>query len=133
MGMATVVIFQQNIDRALTEGLRATVDQLDSAYTTAIESPRYGWPGDTLRSSGELAGTTRNIVDQGRFRDSQEVQFINPFLTEFSWNVSYAAPIFFGFTTRSGNTFPPRNPVQEAHRITDPTELFADNVRRFAA
>ena len=130
--MATVTIFQRNIERALTNGLRDTVDQLDGAYTTAIESPRYGWPNETLRRSGERAGTTRNIVDLGAFRDSQEHVFINPFLAEFSWNVPYAASIFFGYTTRAGNSFPPRNPVEEAHRIVDPTELFAANVRRFA-
>lgn len=131
--MAEVIIFKRNIDRVLTAGLKGTVDQLDGAYTTAIESRRYDWPGQTLRKSGELAGTRRNIVDLGRFRDSQEVDFINPFLAEFSWNTPYSAQIFFGYTTRAGNTFPARNPVEEAHRITDPTGLFADNVRRFAA
>ncbi|MEM9264507.1 MAG: hypothetical protein AAGA46_03190 [Cyanobacteria bacterium P01_F01_bin.13] len=131
-----MTVFRSNIERVLTEGLKSTVDTLDTGYTTAIESPRYGWPGNTLRRSGELAGTTRNIVDQGAFRDSQEYRFINPFLAEFSWGggaVDYAPQIFFGFTTRAGNSYPSRNPVAETHKITDPTGLFADNVRRFAA
>lgn len=130
--MASVTIFKQNIERALTNGLQDTVRDLNSAYITAIESPRYGWPGSTARRSGELAGTTRNIVDLGRFRDSQDVEFINPFLAEFSWNVPYAPQIFFGYTTRAGNTFPARNPVEEAHKITNPTELFGESVRRYA-
>lgn len=134
--MATVQVFQRNIERVLTEGLKSTADQLDTGYTTAIESPRYGWPGDTVRRSGERAGTTRNIVDLGKFRDSQEYRFINPFLAEFSWgggDVDYAPQIFFGYTTQSGNSYPARNPVAETHRLIDPTGLFADNVRRFAA
>ena len=133
--MATVLINQPAIYNALISGLQDTVRELDQAYTTAIESPRYGWPGETLRRSGERAGTTRNIVDLGAFRDSQEYRFINPFLAEFSWgggSVDYAPQIFFGYTTTAGNSFPARNPVAEAHKITDPTELFGDSVRRYA-
>lgn len=134
--MATVTINRTAIDRALLNGLQDTVRDLDSAYTTAIESPRYAWPSGTLRRSGERAGTTRNIVDLGGFRDSQEFQFINPFLAEFSWGggrINYAPQIFFGYTTRSGNAFPPRNPVEEAHKLTPPVQLFADSVRRYAS
>ena len=134
--MAIVQLNYANIYNALISGLKDTARDLDQAYTTAIESPRYGWPGSTQRASGELAGTTRNIVDLGRFRDSQQLQFINPFLAEFSWGggaVNYAPQIFFGYTTSRGNEFPARNPVQEAHKITDPTELFGENVRRYAA
>ncbi|MEO1390223.1 MAG: hypothetical protein AAFV85_23060 [Cyanobacteria bacterium J06634_6] len=131
--MATVTINSTAIANVLIKGLQETVRDLDSAYTTAIEAPRYGWPGETIRRSGERAGTVRNIVDLGAFRDSQEYEFINPFLAEFSWDVSYAAQIFFGYTTSQGNEFPARNPVEAAHSIVDPTELFAENVRRFAA
>ena len=131
--MATVTINRAAIDRVLTNGLQDTVRDLDSAYQTAIESPRYAWPGITRRQSGETAGTTRNIVDRGNFRDYQQVQFINPFLAEFSWNTPYAPQIFFGYTTRAGNSFPPRNPVEEAHKVIDPTALFAESVRRYAS
>ena len=134
--MAIVSVNFSAISGVLANGLQDTVRDLDSAYQTAIESPQYRWPGTTLRRSGELAGTTRNIVDQGSFRDSQEVQFVNPLLAEFSWGgraVNYASQIFFGYTTRSGNSYPPRNPVKEAHKLTDPTEQFAENVRRYAA
>ena len=134
--MATVFVNSAAIANVLIKGLQDTVRDLDSAYQTAIESPRYGWPGTTLRRSGEQAGTTRNIVDQGDFRDSQAYEFINPFLAEFSWGgggVNYAPQIFFGYTTRAGNTFPARNPADEAHKLVDPTELFAENVRRYAA
>ena len=130
--MAIVFINEAAINSALTNGLRETVRELDQAYTTAIESPRFGWPGITLRRSGELAGTTRNIVDTGQFRDSQEYEFINPFLARFSWNTPYSAAIFFGFTTTAGNSFPARNPVEEAHQIMHPVEIFAENVMRFA-
>ncbi len=134
--MAIPQINSAAIYSALTSGLQETVRDLDSAYQTAIESPRYGWPGETIRRSGERAGTTRNIVDQGAFRDSQEFEFINPFLAEFSWGgggVNYAPQIFFGYTTTKGNEFPARNPVEEAHKITNPVELFGENMRRIAA
>lgn len=134
--MAIVTTNRSAIEQPLIRGLQDTVRDLGSAYTTAIESPRYRWPGRTLRKSGEVAGTTRNIVDEGNFRDSQQVEFINPFLAKFSWGgngVDYAPQIFFGFTTRAGNTYPARNPVEEAHKITDPVALFAENVRRYAA
>lgn len=134
--MATAFINSAAIYDVLIKGLQDTARELDQAYTTAIESPRYGWPNDTQRRSGELAGTTRNIVDLGKFRDSQELEFIDPFLAQFSWGggeVTYAPQIFFGYTTTAGNEFPARNPVVEAHKITDPTELFGESVRRYAA
>lgn len=133
--MARVIINTSAIVSPLIAGLRDTVRDLDSAYQTAIESPRYGWPGTTQRKSGELAGSLRNIVDLGNFRDSQDVAFINPFLVQFSWGgggVNYAPQIFFGYTTRAGNVFPARNPVEAAHSIEHPYEMFAENVRRYA-
>ena len=117
------------LEQAIGAALRNTVDELDKAYTVAIETPIYNWPGSTLRQSGEIAGTTRNAVDLGEFRDSQAYSPLNPLLWEFSWDAPHSVSVFFGFTTESGNVYPPRNPVTEAHELIDPTELFAAYLR----
>lgn len=134
--MATPFINSAAIENVLSQGLEDTADTLFDAYIEAIESPVYKWPNLTIRASGELAGTVRNIVDLGNFRNSQQYELINPFLAEFSWGggeVDYAPQVFFGFTTESGSVYPARNPVKEAHKTIDPTELFGENLRRLAA
>lgn len=134
--MATPLIDQAAINNVLAQGLEATADTLFDAYIEAIESPVYKWPNTTIRESGEIAGTIRNIVDLGNFRNSQQYELIDPLLAEFTWGggrVHYAPQVFFGFTTAAGNTYPGRNPVIEAHKSINPTEVFAANLRRLAA
>ena len=44
-------------------------------FQEAIESDVWVWPGSTLRVSGEVVDSPRNIVDTGRLRDSQDIEF----------------------------------------------------------
>ena len=117
------------IENAASRALTATIEDLDQFYTTAIEAPIYNWPGTTLRKSGELAGTTRNSVDLGDFRDSQTYRPLNPLLYELTWDAPHSIEVFYGFTTEDGNVYPGRNPVEAAHRAVDPIELYAEYLK----
>lgn len=44
-------------------------------FQEAIESDIWDWPNRTLRVSGEIVDSPRNIVDTGRLRDSQDIEF----------------------------------------------------------
>lgn len=48
---------------------------LGFAFQDAIEAPIWYWPNFTVRSSGNIVGSPRDIVDTGALRDSQTIEF----------------------------------------------------------
>lgn len=70
--------FAALLDRGETlEGaFKKTAALLGAEFTKAISSQLYSWPRDTVRATGELAGSPRNIVDRGGLRASQKLEFI---------------------------------------------------------
>ena len=61
----------QNLDAAFKD----TAITYNRAMQEAIASPVWNWPRRTLRRSGEIAGSPRNVVDQGDLLDSQKLSF----------------------------------------------------------
>lgn len=61
----------QSIDLAF----RAAANQLNQAFTDAIESEIWEWPRSTDRRNGETVSSPRDIVDRGELRDSQSMHF----------------------------------------------------------
>ncbi|XHX80949.1 MAG: hypothetical protein RBJ76_13755 [Stenomitos frigidus ULC029] len=59
-------------DRAFRE----TCELLGVKFRTLITSAVWQWGGLTRRKDGTTAGTTRDIVDTGRLRDSQHLDFL---------------------------------------------------------
>ncbi len=57
------------------EALKETALVLNAKFTELISSNRWSYPRATKRSSGEVAGTMRNIVDLGGLRASQQLTF----------------------------------------------------------
>lgn len=45
--------------------------KMNTLFREQIESPVYDWYGTTVRRSGEIVDSPRNIVDLGNLRDSQ--------------------------------------------------------------
>lgn len=54
---------------------QAANEELGNAFDDAMNDQRWAWPRTTVRSTGEVAGTVRNIVDTGELRDSRELDF----------------------------------------------------------
>lgn len=80
--------FEFNLNQILAAVDAAWADEMeavDAAMTEAISDERYQWPNQTQRSNGDIAGTTRDIVDTGGMRDSQYKNTITPDHTEFGW------------------------------------------------
>lgn len=44
-------------------------------FQESIESDVWFWPSTTIRSTGEVVDSPRNIVDTGSLRDSQSIEF----------------------------------------------------------
>ena len=127
--MATLAFVTATFTRALDRGLRGFAVDMDRLLTEAIEQPVYPWPGFTKRRSGEEVFSPRNIVDLGEFRDSQGYSFPTPLTILFEWTAEHSVFVFNGFTTRSGATYPGRNPVLQAVDQYDLAEVLASQLR----
>jgi hypothetical protein len=90
-----------------------TCDAIDDANRDAIQSPRYEWPRQTIRSDGSVVGSPRDIVDTAHLLESQSVERSGQ-ACELSWGADYAAKVHEGETTKSGFTLPARRWTQEA-------------------
>jgi hypothetical protein len=56
---------------SLESAFLVTATALFDGFEDAINDEIYVWPRLTKRSTGEIAGSPRDIVDTGAFRDSQ--------------------------------------------------------------
>ena len=126
--MATVVHNTTFINSSLETVVNQAAIRHDARLTEAIVSEVYGWPGQTVRFDGSIAGTTRNIVDTGDFANSQtlNVQGLQAF---WVWDAPHAVYARFGFTSQSGNTFPERPFEQYADQIEPLLQILAEESR----
>jgi hypothetical protein len=68
--------FVQNYDGDIDQAFRATARSLHQATRDIILSDRWKWDRLTLRRSGEMAGTQRDIFDTGNLYRGQKLEFI---------------------------------------------------------
>jgi hypothetical protein len=121
--------FSPRFDKAVGEALAATVAEFESALREAIESAVYFWPNQTIRSTGEVANSPRDIVDSGTFRDSQRATQISLRRWEISWEVAYAVVILLGFQGVAGNSQPGRDWIGYALSNIDLAKVFSEELR----
>jgi len=72
-------------------GARQVESYLPGLLDAALEANIWSWPRQTVRQSGEIAGTSRNIVDQGGLMASKNVT-TKYLKTKTTFSVSYSAP-----------------------------------------
>jgi hypothetical protein len=89
---------QARLLEALEKAFQESMLLLEREFTASITSTKWQWPtGDS----------PRDIVDQGRLRDSQELSFVNNG-ANFTWSTNYAAAVHEGIVFKNGTTLPPR-------------------------
>lgn len=80
-----VALAQIDLGQTFAENLKS-VNQIESAFKTtarlldrkltgAIEGDYYAWPRRTRRRNKTVVYSPRNIVDIGKLRDSQSLEF----------------------------------------------------------
>lgn len=100
--------------------IRRYGDALDKQLKEEIKTVQFGWPNETRRRNGSIAGTTRDIVDTGRFLRSQRRDYPDATTLRFTWDAKsdrgfmYAGIILTGYTTSTGKALPPRNWIKPA-------------------
>ena len=92
------------------------MDWAEEDFRQEITAVKWGWPGTTIRKSGEKAGTTRNIVDMGGLLSSQKRENNGSDRTIFTWTgadedgaeKAYALEVHDGYSSKAGGRMPAR-------------------------
>jgi len=93
---------------------------LEAQFTKEISAKQFTWPTTTTRGrtnrkgkGREDAGSPRDIIDSGAFRQSQlRTPIDNGF--RFTWTVPYSYLILKGYRTATGKQMPPRDWIKPA-------------------
>lgn len=129
--MAKVKIDTAKINKAIARSMDRTVDRLSESFDYAIEADLYDYPRTTVRKSGEIVSSPRNIVDLGNLLESKVVSRSNDGRSaEFAWDVAYAIAVHDGYTTRTGKDVPPRKWTEKGIEEADPVTFFGDALGR---
>jgi hypothetical protein len=118
----TVNFDSTRIEGSIAKAFDSYNQLLEAQFTKEISTKQFQWPVSYKTTRGsynrkgtgrESVGSPRDIIDSGAFRQSQQrTRTASGY--RYSWNVSYAAPILYGYRTRAANQMPPRNWIQPA-------------------
>lgn len=83
------------INKAITRGMQKATTYVSSGLKTALDgamsSTTWSWPRETFRQNGDIAGTSRDIVDTGKLKNSLELKEAYG-QTKSSITIKYGAP-----------------------------------------
>ena len=127
--MARITINEGLINRLVNNAFAATMGEFAKANDRAIAEPLYSWPRQTVRQSGEIAGSPRNIVDTGELLRSRSVQVRGDDAT-FGWSADHALIAHEGATLRNGTVLPPRRWTREALKLYPLDRNYANELGR---
>ena len=93
-----------NADRLLRRKPRRILsdygDVMGPQLQNEIAKPQFNWPRETRRQNGQVVGSPRDIVDKGKFIDSQTEPTVSDSDTRvemtIGWTAPYAAEIYMG-------------------------------------
>ena len=101
-----------DLEGAFGRVFERAMDWADEDFRREIESVRWNWPNETIRSNGQPVGSPRDIVDIGGLRDSQRRENQTDITTDFVWtgggSKAYALEVHDGYTSKAGNRMPAR-------------------------
>jgi len=119
------------LERAFGRVFQEAMTWAEEDFQKEIQAVKWGWPGITMRKSGEEAGTKRNIVDLGGLMRSQKRENIGEDRTVFVWTgadengseKAYALEVHDGYVSKGGNRMPARaftdNAIQQLPDIVE--------------
>jgi len=113
--------FEGRARRASEAAAKAVFATLNARFQAALRAPVYSWPGETIRSNGQVAGTTRNIVDTANLFQSNSGPEIDGLKARYAWRVGYAAAVHEGAVLQNGTILPAR-PWTSAVLGTEPVD-----------
>lgn len=126
--MSGIKLNLNHLNKAIDNAFAKVVDDFDMECILVIEDDQ---------EFADIGVISQDIVDTGRFRDSQIVQ-VQGNKAEFTWNptdpetgYAYAMALFVGFFAYGGHKFiPGRRWVFRALRRIDPVVLLAEELEK---
>lgn len=103
--------FSRNARAASEKAAAAVFQILNARFQAALAAPVYSWPRQTIRKDGSVAGSPRNIIDQGNsggILGSNTGPEINGLRVRYTWRVPHAAAVHEGYVTEKGTLVPAR-------------------------
>jgi len=97
------------------DSFQETMEILGMKFTQAISSNIWDWPD----------GGTRDIVDTGQLRDSQQLIYTGPINAQFNWTAEYAAAVHQGATFKNGRVMRGRPWTEYTMNNFDVLETFS--------
>lgn len=113
--------YQSRARAASEAATKAVFATLNARFQAALRAPVYSWPGETIRSNGQVAGTTRNIVDTANLFQSNSGPQIDGLRATFAWRTPYATAVHEGYELQNGRMMPAR-PWTSAVLGTEPVD-----------
>ena len=96
------------LHNVIDEAFQELVSEFAQEQVKQIEAVEWPWPRETIRSTGEVAGSPRNIIDTGALRDSLNIEWISPTEAIYHWDVDYAIYVHQGAVLNNGTELPAR-------------------------
>jgi hypothetical protein len=113
------------LNRAIQKAHRATVQAYSQQCKAEIQADKWEWDGLTQRSTGEIVGSPRDIVDTGALLDSQEIIYRGANYAVIEWSVDYAGEVHEGTPDKPGRPW-----TKTALQEIDLQQVFADELRK---
>ena len=101
----TIEINSDRIEEELTRAFKSAMFALGVKFTEEISSNTWQWINPP---------SPRDIVDTGRLRASQSLEFESPTEAVFGWATDYAVYVHEGVQFRNGTRTPPRRWTESA-------------------
>ncbi|MBW4692204.1 MAG: hypothetical protein KME27_10605 [Lyngbya sp. HA4199-MV5] len=132
--MATIKLNTAAIEKAAQAAFRETCLLMGTGFTQSISDPKWDFPTTTKRYGDGSGGkrktphevsSPRDIVDTGRLRASQQLDFVSHTEARYSWNVAYGLAILYGYTTSKSTNIPGRDWVKDGLERVNAQKVFA--------
>lgn len=118
------------LKKIINKAFRQTVDEFVVELRRQLETVKWEWDGTiTVRRSGQVVVSPRDIVDTGKLRDSLMVIENNPKFYDLIYDTIYAELVHEGYTTSSGKQKPARPWVETAVRESDLKAVFIQKLQ----
>jgi hypothetical protein len=114
--------YPQRVERILA----AYSGIIGNQFQQEIRNQQFSWPNETVRKSGKVVGSPRDIVDTGDFVRSQspgQSPVYNQLV--FEWTAFYALAIFLGYYNNTFQKQKERDWVTPALRQKPLLDFFA--------
>lgn len=109
MATASINLNWSRIRRAVETAAVRTANNYGPVVDAAMSSPVWPWPNRTVRSSGQIVTSPRDVVDTGALRDSRQPAKFHTnssgVTIEIDWTAAHAVEVF----TVGVNAGGPRN------------------------